>query len=225
MTILNNFNKFLGAIDLLRYRGKYAHIKLVELDMPRPIQPISLLYREYWERREEYPSFEEFYKIYSAGLKAELEEFRRQAMFSEETFYRGLPARIYRTWASLLTQIQGGYVAESIYGEGNVEMNAPLDYQGIDMRISDGDNVINIQIKKETMSREVRAPWHGLKKGVQIVNLIYAVPGRDRWTAKGDERVPYKRWRQTWEGKLECLDNGFVIFLPGMFAQENIVMP
>lgn len=218
-------NDFLGGVDLAFYRDKYARIKLVELDMPRPIQPIAFLYREYWQRREGYPSFEEFYGMYSAELEAELEEFRRAAMFSRETFYRGLPARIYRTWASLLTQIQGGYAAEEVYGGGNVEMSAPLDYSGIDMRIKDGERIINIQIKKETMSREVRAAWHGLKKGVPIVNLMYAVPGCDRLNRKGEERIPFRRWREKWQGKLAYLDNGFIVFLPGMFARENITVP
>ena len=85
-------------------------------------------------------------------------------MFSVETFYRGLPARIYRTWASLLTQIQGGYAAEEIYGEKNVVMSAELDYQGIDMKFIYKKEEINIQIKKETLSREVRMPWQFTKK-------------------------------------------------------------
>ena len=69
-----------------------------------------------------------------------------------------MPARIYRTWASLLTQIQGGYVAATMYRR--VDMSADLDYAGIDMRIVvDDAQSINVQVKKETMSREVRALW------------------------------------------------------------------
>lgn len=221
----DGINRFLGGVDLAGYRAKYSRIKLVELDMPRAVQPISFLYREYWQRRENYPRFEDFYRMYSGELEAQLEEFRRETMFSRETFCRGLPARIYRTWASLLTQIQGGYAAEDIYGAGGVEMSAALDYRGIDMKINDGKRVVNIQIKKETMSREVRAPWHGLKKGVPIVNLTYEVPGCDPLKKDGEERVPYTRWREKWEGKLARLDNGFIIFLPAMFARENITVP
>ena len=81
-------------------------------------------------------------------------------MFSKETFYRGLPAGIYRIWASLLTQIQAGYVAKSMYPK--VEMSADLDYKGVDIRIfidQKKAEYINIQIKKESVSREVRQPW------------------------------------------------------------------
>lgn len=218
-------NEFLGGIHLARYRNKYAHIKLVERDMPRTIRPIPFLYREYWTRRENYPDFESFYATYAEELRPDLEAFRQSSMFSEETFYRGLPARIYRTWASLLTQIQGGYVAEEIYGEGNIEMSTELDYSGIDMRITDGEQIINIQIKKESVSREIRAPWHNTRNQIRIVNLIYQVPGNDPLTKSGRERVPFTRWKNRWAGKLERLDNGFIIFMPDMFSRENITLP
>ena len=45
---------------------------------------------------------------------------------------------MYRTWASLLTQIQGGFVANSIYKK--VLMSADLDYSGIDMQIYFNDD-------------------------------------------------------------------------------------
>ena len=146
-------------------------------------------------------------------------------MFSEETFYRGLPARIYRTWASLLTQIQGGYAAEEIYGRGNVAMNADLDYSGIDMRLTDGNDIVNIQIKKETMSREVRAPWQGMRQKQKIVFVVYEVPGCDPLTKTGKPSKPFNDWREKWGGKLERLDNGFIVFLPGMFSRDSIKTP
>lgn len=37
---LNAFEAFLSEIDLDAHHKKYAHIKLVELDMPRGIQPL-----------------------------------------------------------------------------------------------------------------------------------------------------------------------------------------
>ena len=221
----DRINEFLESIDLVLYRDKYAHIKLVELDMPRNIRPIPLLYREYWMRREDYPTFEKFYAIYAEELGSELEIFRQQAMFSEETFCRGLPARIYRTWASLLTQIQGGYAAEEIYGVGNIEMSTELDYQGVVMRITDDDNTINIQIKKETLSREVRTPWHSMKNNIPLVNLTYEVPGCGPLTRTGRNSVPFARWNEKWQGKLMYLNNGFVIFMPEMFSRGNIIIP
>lgn len=225
MNELETMNAFLGGGDLTKYREKYSRIKLVELDLDRGIQALRHLYREYWERRAQFPSYERFYEMYSSDLRRELEEFRREKMFSEETFYRGLPARIYRTWASLLTQIQGGYAAEEIYGRGNVEMNADLDYRGIDMRIRHGGEFVSIQIKKETMSREVRAPWQKLRQRERIVIITYEVPAGDIWTKAGELRKPFTDWRKKWERKLRRLDNGFIVFLPDMFAPEHIIVP
>ncbi|MBE8182608.1 MAG: TaqI family restriction endonuclease [Candidatus Portiera sp.] len=168
---LEEFNQFLGQIDLGSYREKYSKIKLVELDMPRNIQAISLLYEYYWDKFE-LLDYSDFYKVYSESLQGELEDFRNRAMFSKETFYRGLPARIYRTWASLLTQIQGGHLANTMYPK--VVMSSELDYSGIDIRIflyDTSDKYINIQVKKATLSREVRTPWPITKK--QAVNYKY----------------------------------------------------
>ncbi|MGI9297281.1 MAG: TaqI family restriction endonuclease [Gammaproteobacteria bacterium] len=225
MSALQNINVFLGGVDLEKYRSKYARIKLVELDLDRNIQALHHLYREYWERRARFPSFEEFYDIYSGDLRGELENFRRDKMFSKETFYRGMPARIYRTWASLLTQIQGGYAAEAIYGRGNVEMKAALDYRGIDIRLTDGGEAVNLQIKKETVSREVRAPWQHIKRNTKIVTVVYEVPGSRLFLKSGEPNTPFRRWRAKWRGKLARLDNGFIVFLPEMFAREHIRTP
>ena len=225
MSELKRINAFLENVNLTKYREKYAHIKLVELDMDRNVQPIRHLYRKYWEQRTDFPSFDEFYNLYSSDLKKELEDFRQEKMFSEETFYRGLPARIYRTWASLLTQIQGGYAAATIYGKNNVEMSADLDYRGIDMRLKDGDKVINIQVKKETKSREVRAPWEKFRKQERIIMVTYAVPGCDPLTPTGKRSKPFHDWQARWDGKLQRMDNGFIVFLPGMFARDYINTP
>jgi len=220
---LSKINAFLGTIDLAGYRKKYAHIKLVELDLDKNIQAIAHLYREYWERRANFLPFERFYDVYSADLRAEIERFRKDKMFSKETFYRGLPARIYRTWASLLTQIQGGYAAEKLYGRGNVEMSAELDYKGVDIRVTTGAETLNIQIKKDTVSREVRAPWSFTKKkGVDIIALNYEVPGAKLFLKNGEPNTAFTRWLDRWSGRLVRLDNGFIIFTPEMFKPEHL---
>ena len=197
MTLLENINNFLASVDVQTYREKYSHIKLVELDLPKNIQAIRHLYREYWERRENFPTFDNFYRIYYGELSEELESFRIKTMFSKETFYRGLPARIYRTWASLLTQIQGGYAADSIYG--GVEMSAELDYQGIDIRINCNNQILNIQIKKETMSREVRAPWRAIKRKVPIIMVYYEVPDCDHQNQNRKGSCPFPKMAKQME--------------------------
>ena len=227
MNALTQFNDFLRSIDIDIYREKYSHIKLVELDFPENIRAISRLYEEYWERRKNYPDFDLFYRGYEYRIKDELEQFRMQKEFSKETFYRGLPARIYRTWASLLTQIECGYVAEELYGQGRVQMNSDLDYSGIDIRVKRNDkSPLNIQIKKDTLSREVRVPRPITKRNVQIVLIEYAVPGCGPTTPTGKESIPFQRWSRKWRNKLERLDNGFIIFLPDILDSiENILPP
>ncbi len=220
MSNLQRFNEFLSTIDLAGYRARYQPIKLVELDLPRNIHALNHLYREYWTDRSSFPCFEEFYNIYATELQSELDAFRREKRFSEETFELGLPARIYRTWASLLTQIQGGYVAEELHA--NVEMSTELDYAGIDIRITIGSEVFNVQIKKETSSREVRTPHQITRRNASIIRVTYAVPGCGPFTSTGRRSVPFTRWQETWAGKLERLDNDFIIFLPGMFSLDYI---
>ena len=225
MNDLEKMNTFLESIDLEKYRAKYSRIKLVELDLDKNIQALRHLYDEYWMKRDNFLSYDDFYKKYSCDLREELEAFRRDTMFSEETFYRGLPARIYRTWASLLTQIQGGYVAETIYGQGNVKMSECLDRKGIDIQILDGSETLNIQIKKETMSREVRTPWQGMRHQERITFMYYEVPSRDPKTKTGKLSKPFQDWQDKWDKKLCRLDNGFIVFLPDMFERDNIRVP
>lgn len=222
MSALERFEEFLSGIELDRYREKYSPIKLVELDLPKGIQALTHIYKLYWDRRDSFFNFERFYDLYSRDLSGELEQFRIKTRFSEETFYLGLPARIYRTWASLLTQIQAGYVAESVFGNGSVKMSAGLDWQGIDICINRDGREVNVQIKKETLSREVRLPHPVTRKNKQIINLEYEVPGCDPLTPTGKESQRFKRWKEKWDGKLERLDNGFIIFRPGMFGDRDM---
>ena len=223
MSDLDKMNTFLESIDLKKYRKKYSHIKLVELDLDRNIQALHHLYDEYWTKRDNFPSYDEFYEKYSRDLEDKLEAFRLNKMFSYDTFHLGLPARIYRTWASLLTQIQGGYAAEELYGRGNVQMSEPLDRRGIDIQILDGNETFNIQIKKESISREVRAPWQRTRYKEKITVVSYKVPGCDPITPKKREpSIPFQKWSNKWRGKLCRLDNGFIVFLPDMFKRDNI---
>ena len=216
------FKKFLASINLGKYREQYSKIKTVELDLPRPIQALRAIYGEYWDKRKNWADYDDFYKnCYLAPLQAELEAFRKKSFFSEETFYMGLPARIYRTWASLLTQIQAGYIAEQVYGKGDIEMSADLDWQGIDIKIVSKN--LNIQIKKESMSREVRSPKPITKKNLSIMLIEYEVPttGNDRYKKDGTERKPFTDWKKKWQDKLDILDNGFVIFKDKIFHDQN----
>jgi len=113
----------------------YRPIKIVEMDLPKEIQAISMLYNVYWDQKK-FLSFEDFYHEYLKTNQEDIEEFRQKITICRDCFYRGLPARIYRTWASIITQIHAGYVAESVFGSKTVAMSSILDRQGADFQVT-----------------------------------------------------------------------------------------
>ena len=222
-TELERFEDFLAGIDLEYYRNQYRRIKIVELDMPRNVQALATMYEEYWGRRENWPDYPAFYETYASNLAGELEAWRIDAQFSSETFYRGLPARIYRTWASLLTQIQGAYVAETIYGRGKVSMSVSEDRRGKDLVIDLGlPGKLPVQIKKRSERAEAqRGPGRGSRQ--KYIQVDYAVPATAPLTKAGKPSKPYADWEARWGDRLKRLDNGFVVFRPPMFELQNLL--
>ena len=63
------------TVDLKGYRKKYASIKIVEMDLPKDIQAIVLLYQVYWIEKI-FISFEDFYERYLEEKKEMIEAFR-----------------------------------------------------------------------------------------------------------------------------------------------------
>ena len=227
-TDLERFEDFLSTIDLAAYRGMYGKIKIVEQDMPQQVQALAVLYQEYWTNRGPWPDFPDFFDVYTSSLKAELEEWRLATGYvcshnssCSEIFCRGLEARIYRTWASILTQIQGAYVAETIYGFGNVSMNVKEDRQGKDLVIRYNDKEIPIQIKKMPYGRSLRSV--GWSKDNSFVEIPYEVIDKAPLTPTGRVCIPYRRWEQKWGDRLKRLDNGFIVFCPPMFQPQNLL--
>ncbi len=220
---LQQFDKFLQEVDLAGYREKYRPIKIVEMDLPRDIQAIGMLYEIYWDNKK-FLDFEDFYKEYLKEKRKELEKFRIKTTMCRRCFYRGLPARIYRTWASIITQIHGGYVAESVFGEGAVQMSEELDHQGADFRVIYRGIKLNYQVKKETHSREVRKQKETKNKiNGEFVDILYNVPNKDIFdnpkTLKGDLRKPYKEFIAN--KNLKRFNNGFVVFTSNVFVAKK----
>lgn len=216
---LTQFTKFLTTIDLTKYRKQYLPIKIVEMDMPKNIQAISLLYKIYWNDKV-FLSFEDFYKKYSELYKKDLELFRKKTQMCKKCFAKGLPARIYRTWASIITQIHGGYVAESIFGVGTTFMSADLDHKGADFRIVYHGKGINYQVKKTTHSREVRREKTSKDKldGL-FITINYEVPDYKIFAnpkkKDGTYKAAYSRFINN--KTIQRLPNGFIIFTPECF--------
>lgn len=220
---LTQFTQFLETVDLKKYREEYLPVKIVEMDLPRGIQAIGLLYEVYWDSKK-FISFDDFYAIYLREKKELLEDFRTKIRMCEKCFYLGLPARIYRTWASLITQIHAGYVAEEVFGISTTSMSEDLDHQGADFQVKYKNHILNYQVKKKTESREVRKEKK-TKKVLpgEFIDLVYEVPSADYFVEprkkNGEFKTPYKRFIENKE--LNRLNNGFVIFTKEAFKHKK----
>ena len=217
------FEAFLAKVPLKRYREKYRPVKIVEMNLTRNIQVLDLLYEIYWDKKQ-FILFDEFYGIYLQRKGKLLEEFREKIQMCEDCFSRGIEARIYRTWASIITQIQGGYVAEAVFGEGSVKMSEELDRKNADIRVSYKDRVLNYQVKKKTLSG-VRGRVVESKTQIEgeFIDLPYEVPSEDYFKnpkkKNGEFKLPYLRFIQ--DKRLKRLNNGFVIFAEEAFKPKK----
>jgi len=223
MNNLDKFTSFLENVDLAGYRKRFIPIKIVEMDLPKDIQAIALLYEIYWDKKQ-FISFDEFYNIYLHRKKILLENFRKKIMMCETCFYLGLPARIYRTWASIITQIHAGYVAESVFGDETVKMSEELDHKGADFQVNYNGYIINYQVKKMTFSREVRREKKSNTKlegeffdlPYEVINESYFKNPKKR---NGEFKIPYLRFiRNKW---LKRLNNGFTVFTIEPFEMKK----
>jgi hypothetical protein len=220
---MKQFEDSLKQVNLAAYRLKYAPIKLVEMDLPKEIQALLALYFVYWEKRS-FLDYEDFYQFYLNAHKNEIEHFRVKITMCTDCFYRGLPARIYRTWASIITQIHAGYVAESVFGQGTVEMSVDLDHAGADFRVEYKGKALNYQVKKETHSREVRREKGGRAKlDGEYIQIDYQVPSQAYFDnpqkKNGEYKEPYLRFINN--KNLKRLPNGFVVFTPTVFEEKK----
>lgn len=222
--LLNKFENFLESVDLKGYREKYRPIKIVEMDLPKEIQAINLLYKIYWNKKD-FISFERFYEEYLKEYGKDIKQFQSKIGMCEECFHKGLPARIYRTWASIITQIHAGYVAESVFGEGTVSMSGELDHQGADFQVMYKGKILNFQVKKKSFSGEVRRGKGGVKNKIdgEFIDINYEVPSSEYFEnpkkKDGEYKLPYKRFMENKE--LKRFPNGFVIFTPYIFEQKK----
>jgi len=220
---LKKFDEFLKTVDLRAYRLRFRPIKIVEMDMDKDVQAIELLYKVYWDEKK-FLDYDDFYKEYLKRLGGNIETFRKKIMMCEKCFYLGLPARIYRTWASIITQIHAGYVAESVFGADSIQMSEELDHKGADFRVTYKGIKMNYQVKKETHSREVRKQKEAkVKLDGEFIDILYNVPTSDIFenpkTQKGEWRKPYKEFMDN--PNLERFKNGFVVFTSVIFEKKK----
>lgn len=222
--LLEKFENFLQSVDLKSYREKYRPIKIVEMDLPKEIQAINMLYKIYWDKKK-FLSFEKFYEEYLIEQGVDIKKFQEKTGMCQKCFNKGLPARIYRTWASIITQIHAGYVAESVFGEGAVAMSGELDHKGADFQVMYRGKTLNYQVKKKSLSREVRQEGPRARNQLrgEFLNIKYEVPSSDYFEnpkkKDGEYKLPYKRFQDNKE--LKRFPNGFVVFTPYTFEKKR----
>src|SRR3989344_1385298 len=93
------------------------------------------MYRIYWDGVVPFPDFPAFYEIYKKEKRNELRHFQEKIGMCSKCFKKGIEARIYRTWTGVLTQIQAGHMAESVFGLNTVSVSEELDHKGADVQV------------------------------------------------------------------------------------------
>lgn len=219
---LNSYRTFLESIPLKRYREELKDVKWVEQDLYSEMLPLASIFSNYWEAQNflDFESwFEQFWEeLYSncQSLVA-LKNFKKYYFDKDDNgwFKLGFKARMYRTWVSVLTQVDFYYVFVYVCirqkKEINFEANAELDKKGIDLRIGE----LDFGISKISQRKEARSS--GSKK--KLILLPYTVFNIDEFLrlskssrVSPENRIAYKKSAEAFNKYFIRLSNGFVVF-------------
>jgi hypothetical protein len=217
-----DFINFLKTINLGNYRERFVGNKSVEEDLPKNIQILKHIYKYYWDDRK-FLLFDEFIDLVINDINDDLKYYNKKrnnfSIHSDNAysaFLDGWIARQYRTWASILTQIQFGYCAEEHFKNNKVLMTSELDNNGIDVRV---EGYGDFGIKKISKRNDILKMKKEEKKGV--IPITYWVPDaktiKEPFKLNGEYRKPYLDFKQ--DTRLEILDNGFIIFNETVFYE------
>jgi len=219
---LKKFRDFLGSIPLDKYREELKEIKWVEQNLPKEILPLASIFKYYWEERK-FLEFDVWFETFWREInttpesKKALEEFKRyffnKSLGEDGWFKKGFKARMYRTWVSVLTQLDFCYMFEYVCDkEGKnlkLECNAELDAKGIDAKVND----IGFQVAKISQRKEARTV--GGKK--TIITIPYAVFNIEEFerritSPRVKDKSGYQKALKSFHKYFILLKNGFVVF-------------
>lgn len=225
---IKRYREFLETIPLDKYREELKDIKWVEQDLPKEMLPQASIFHYYWNKRIFF-NFEKWVESFWKGInthpesKEALKKFKKYYFDKNNDgwFRKGFKARMYRTWISVLTQLDFCYMFEYLSAtEGknlHLEANAELDVKkGIDARVKN----IGFQIAKRSQRKESRTA--GGKK--RVVTIPYVVWDPDKLKEK--IKNPRTRIKDTYQKMLNSFENYF-IKLPNGFVvfNENYLKP
>jgi hypothetical protein len=224
---LDSFRKFLETIPLEKLRKETKEIKWVEQDLPKEILPLESIFRYYWEKKE-FLDFDKWFddfwqELHSNPQKKEILEQFKSYYFDNadnEWFKKGFRARMYRTWISVLTQLDFcyvfAYISEKFGKKYNLIVNAELDRKGIDLRVVKNNLRIDFQVAKISERKEARsAP----RKKNTTINIPYPVFNLKKLQqlveskrVKPENKKKYKSIIDAFNKYFKTLKNGFIVF-------------
>ncbi|MCB5245471.1 MAG: TaqI family restriction endonuclease [Candidatus Cloacimonadaceae bacterium] len=219
---LEKYRSFLETIPLDKYREELKGIKWVEQDLPRQLLPLASIFKYYWEERQ-FKNFDNWFDIFwleinnNENSKEVLKAFMKYYFDKDDNgwFKKGFRARMYRTWISVLTQLDFCYAFEyqCTLNKKNLylECNADLDAKGIDARVGN----IEFQVEKISQRKEARSA----SKRKTLIKIPYAVFNVAEFERKiGSPRVNEKN-KIGYQNSLKAfykyfirLNNGFIVF-------------
>ena len=228
---LEEYRKFLETIPLNRYREEFKLIKWVEQDLHPLLFPLESIFENYWEKQN-YLSFEEWFEKFWKGLQKKEEKKEKLNDLKElvkahrkfyedlvnnnleDKLFRGFKARMYRTWISVLTQLDFCYMFQYICAkEGmnlRLECNAELDARGIDAQV----NEIGFQIAKISQRKVAQK----ILRKTKVILIPYILgweidEAQDKLKkSRTRNKERYQKQILAFEKYLLKLPNGFVVF-------------
>jgi len=225
---LDSYRAFLQSIPLAKYRETLKDVKWVEQDLYPEMLPLASIYRNYWHNQNflDFESwFEQFWnELHSNPLSLAAVKSFKKYYFDKDNdgwFKLGFKARMYRTWVSVLTQIDFYYVFKYVCAKKGYditfEANATLDRKGIDLRIGE----LDFGISKVSQRKEARSGGSG-----RVIVLPYAVFDISDFSRKSNSarvspasRMAYRKSIEAFNKYFIQLSNGFVVF------KEEYIIP
>jgi hypothetical protein len=216
----SDYIDFLSKIDLNGYRERFKGYKSVEEDLPKDIRILDFIYKYYWYDRE-FLFFDEFINLVISKIEPKLKLYNLKrnnhdvdSNLSYPLFLKGWIARQYRTWASIVTQIQFGYLYEENFPIDKVIMNTELDEKGIDVRVQGKKD---FEIKKVSKRTDININFDVQKN---IISIRYWTPKIEDLQSprkkNGELKVSVKHFFEN--EQLDFLPNGFIIFNKKIFT-------
>ncbi len=223
IAILQKYEDFLANIPLNRYREELMPIKTVEQDLPKNLNPLTDIYREYWDNpNQEYKSYDDFFNDWWKSHLTYLDDFISKYFWgcSRDFVFLGFKARIYRTLISILTQFHFA-LSWKAYCQSPLVASPDLDIKGVDALVEISGCRIGLQVKKETYRPEASSGQRFAPRGLEVdimVEVPYTIAPMSELKLR-QEKARTERNRKIYaylyfaSSRLQrTLKNGFIVF-------------